>query len=421
MTKLFGNKSQRDLKEITPYVEKIKAVYPSIQALSNDELRAKVDEIKQRIQDYVADERAKVDQLRAGIEDKELEEREAIWAEVDKIEKTITDKMEVVLEEVLPEVFAIMKDTARRFSESSEVVVTANDFDRNLAATHDFVRIEGDKAIYANHWMAGGNEITWNMVHYDVQLFGGVVLHKGKIAEMATGEGKTLVATLPVFLNALTRNGVHVVTVNDYLSKRDSEWMGPLYMFHGLSVDCIDKHQPNSEGRRRAYNADITFGTNNEFGFDYLRDNMATNPRDLVQRKHNYAIVDEVDSVLIDDARTPLIISGPVPRGEQQLFEVFRPNVEVVVNAQRTLCSQLLIEAKKKMASDDPKVVEEGTVQLYRSFKGYPRNKALIKYLSEKSIKAQMLKTEEYFMSENMRHMHEATDELYFRRAVLRY
>ena len=414
MTKLFGNKSQRDLKEITPYVEKIKAVYPSIQALSNDELRAKVDEIKQRIQDYVADERAKVDQLRAGIEDKELEEREAIWAEVDKIEKTITDKMEVVLEEVLPEVFAIMKDTARRFSESNEVVVTANDFDRNLAATHDFVRIEGDKAIYANHWMAGGNEITWNMVHYDVQLFGGVVLHKGKIAEMATGEGKTLVATLPVFLNALTRNGVHVVTVNDYLSKRDSEWMGPLYMFHGLSVDCIDKHQPNSEGRRRAYNADITFGTNNEFGFDYLRDNMATNPRDLVQRKHNYAIVDEVDSVLIDDARTPLIISGPVPRGEQQLFEVFRPNVEVVVNAQRTLCSQLLIEAKKKMASDDPKVVEEGTVQLYRSFKGYPRNKALIKYLSEKSIKAQMLKTEEYFMSENMRHMHEATDELYF-------
>ncbi len=414
MTKLFGNKSQRDLKEITPYVEKIKAVYPSIHALSNDELRAKTDEIKQRIQDYVADERAKVNQLREGIEDKELEEREAVWAEVDKIEKTITDKLEVVLEESLPEAFAIMKDTARRFAENEEVVVTANDFDRQLATTHDFVRIEGDKAIYANHWIAGGNEITWNMVHYDVQLFGGVVLHKGKIAEMATGEGKTLVATLPVFLNAMTRNGVHVVTVNDYLSKRDSEWMGPLYMFHGLSVDCIDKHQPNSEGRRRAYNADITFGTNNEFGFDYLRDNMATNPRDLVQRKHNYAIVDEVDSVLIDDARTPLIISGPVPRGEQQLFEIFRPNVEVVVNAQRALCSQLLIEAKKKMASNDPKVVEEGTVQLYRSFKGFPRNKALIKYLSEKSIKAQMLKTEEYFMSENMRHMHEATDELYF-------
>ena len=414
MTKLFGNKSQRDLKEITPYVDKIKAVYPSIQKLSNDELRAKTDEIKQRIQDYVAAERAQVEELRKGIDDKELEEREAIWAEVDKIEKAITDKMEVVLEESLPEAFSIMKETARRFTENEEVVVTANDFDRNLATKYDFVRIEDDKAIFLNHWKAGGNEITWDMVHYDVQLFGGVVLHKGKIAEMATGEGKTLVATLPVFLNALTRNGVHVVTVNDYLSKRDSEWMGPLYMFHGLSVDCIDKHQPNSDARRAAYNADITFGTNNEFGFDYLRDNMAISPSDLVQRKHNYAIVDEVDSVLIDDARTPLIISGPIPRGEEQLFEQFRPNVEVVVNAQKDLCSKLLIEAKKKMASSDPKEVEEGSIQLYRSFKGYPRNKALIKFLSEQGVKAQMLKTEEYFMSENMRHMHEATDELYF-------
>ena len=414
MTKLFGNKSQRDLKEITPYVDKIKAVYPSIQKLSNDELRAKTDEIKQRIQDYVADERAKVEELRKGIDNKELEEREAIWAEVDKIEKNITEKMEVVLEEVLPEVFSIMKDTARRFSENETIEVTANDFDRNLATKYDFVEINGDKAIYHNHWMAGGNEITWDMVHYDVQLFGGVVLHKGKIAEMATGEGKTLVATLPVFLNALTRNGVHVVTVNDYLSKRDSEWMGPLYMFHGLSVDCIDKHQPNSDARRAAYNADITFGTNNEFGFDYLRDNMAISPNDLVQRKHNYAIVDEVDSVLIDDARTPLIISGPIPRGEEQLFEQFRPNVEVVVNAQKDLCSKMLIEAKKKMASSDQKEVEEGSIQLYRSFKGYPRNKALIKFLSEQGVKAQMLKTEEYFMSENMRHMHEATDELYF-------
>ena len=414
MMKLFGNKSQRDLKEITPYVEKVKAVYPSIKALSNDELRAKTEEIKQRIQDYVAAEKAKVAELRAGIEDKELEEREAIWAEVDKIEKTITDKLEVVLEQSLPEVFAIMKDTARRFAENTEVVVTATQFARDRATPHGFVRIEGDKAIYANHWKAGGNEIVWDMVHYDVQLFGGVVLHKGKIAEMATGEGKTLVATLPVFLNALTHNGVHVVTVNDYLSKRDSEWMGPLYMFHGLSVDCIDKHQPNSEARRKAYEADITFGTNNEFGFDYLRDNMAISPRDLVQRKHNYAIVDEVDSVLIDDARTPLIISGPIPRGEEQLFEQFRPNVEVVYNAQKELCNKFLIEAKKKMASDDPKVVEEGTVQLYRSFKGLPKNKALIKYLSEPGIKAQMLKTEEYFMSENMRHMHEATDELYF-------
>ena len=414
MTKLFGNKSQRDLKVITPYVDKIKAVYPSIQKLSNDELRAKTDEIKQRIQDYVADERAKVEELRKGIDNKELEEREAIWAEVDKIEKNITEKMEVVLEEVLPEVFSIMKDTARRFSENETIEVTANDFDRNLATKYDFVEINGDKAIYHNHWVAGGNKITWDMVHYDVQLFGGVVLHKGKIAEMATGEGKTLVATLPVFLNALTRNGVHVVTVNDYLSKRDSEWMGPLYMFHGLSVDCIDKHQPNSDARRAAYNADITFGTNNEFGFDYLRDNMAISPNDLVQRKHNYAIVDEVDSVLIDDARTPLIISGPIPRGEEQLFEQFRPNVEVVVNAQKDLCSKMLIEAKKKMASSDQKEVEEGSIQLYRSFKGYPRNKALIKFLSEQGVKAQMLKTEEYFMSENMRHMHEATDELYF-------
>lgn len=414
MTKLFGNKSQRDLKEITPYVDKIKAVYPSIQQLSNDELRAKTDEIKQRIQDHVTEERAKVEELRKGIDDKELEERETIWAEIDKIEKDITEKMEVVLEESLPEVFSIMKDTARRFSENEEIKVTANDFDRLLATKYDFVRIEGDQAIYQNHWKAGGNEITWDMVHYDVQLFGGVVLHKGKIAEMATGEGKTLVATLPVFLNALTRNGVHVVTVNDYLSKRDSEWMGPLYMFHGLSVDCIDKHQPNSDARRAAYNADITFGTNNEFGFDYLRDNMAVSPNDLVQRKHNYAIVDEVDSVLIDDARTPLIISGPIPRGEEQLFEQFRPNVEVVVNAQKDLCSKLLIEAKKKMGSSDQKVVEEGSVLLYRSFKGFPRNKALIKFLSEQGMKAQMLKTEEYFMSENMRHMHEATDELYF-------
>lgn len=414
MTKLFGNKSQRDLKEITPFVKSIQAVYPSIEVLSNDELRARTDMIKQRIQDYVADERARVTELREGIDDKELEEREAIWAEVDKIEKEITEKMEVILEEVLPEVFSIVKDTARRFKENEETVVTANDFDRDLAAKHDFVRIEGDKAVYLNHWVAGGNEITWDMVHYDVQLFGGVVLHKGKIAEMATGEGKTLVATLPVFLNALTRNGVHVVTVNDYLSKRDSEWMGPLYMFHGLSVDCIDKHQPNSDARRAAYNADITFGTNNEFGFDYLRDNMAISPNDLVQRKHNYAIVDEVDSVLIDDARTPLIISGPIPRGEEQLFEQFRPNVEVVVNAQKNLTSKLLIEAKQKMASDDPKVQEEGSLLLYRSFKGYPRNKALIKYLSEPGIRTQMLKTEGLYMAENMRNMHLVTDDLYF-------
>ncbi|MDR0393768.1 MAG: preprotein translocase subunit SecA, partial [Tannerella sp.] len=294
LTKLFGNKSQRDLKEITPYVEKIKAAYPAVKVLSNDELRAKSAEIRKKVQDYVSDEKARIALLREGIDDKPLEERESVWAEVDKIEKEIMERLEVVLEEVLPETFAIVKDTARRLSENETVEVTANDFDRDLAAKHDFVRIEGDKAIYSNHWIAGGTEIKWDMVHYDVQLFGGVVLHKGKIAEMATGEGKTLVATLPVFLNALTGNGVHVVTVNDYLSKRDSEWMGPIYMFHGLSVDCIDKHQPNSDERRIAYNADITFGTNNEFGFDYLRDNMAISPKDLVQRKHNYAIVDEV-------------------------------------------------------------------------------------------------------------------------------
>ncbi|GAB6394167.1 MAG: protein translocase subunit SecA [Bacteroidales bacterium] len=414
MTKLFGNKSQRDLKEIDPYIRKIQEVYPSIEALSNDDLRAKTEEIKRRVADYVAAEHAQVEELRKGIEEKELEEREAIWAEVDRIEKEITDKQEAILDECLPEVFAIVKDTARRFAQNEEITVTANDFDRNLATKHDFVRIEGDKAIYRNHWVAGGNEITWDMVHYDVQLFGGVVLHKGKIAEMATGEGKTLVATLPVFLNALTKNGVHVVTVNDYLSKRDSEWMGPVYMFHGLSVDCIDKHQPNSDARRAAYNADITFGTNNEFGFDYLRDNMAVSPNDLVQRKHHYAIVDEVDSVLIDDARTPLIISGPIPRGEEQLFEQFRPNVEVVVNAQKNLATKLLTEAKQKMESPDAKVQEEGSLQLFRSFKGNPRNKALIKFLSEPGVKASMLKTEAFYMAENMRNMHTVTDELYY-------
>ncbi|MDR1746487.1 MAG: preprotein translocase subunit SecA [Tannerella sp.] len=414
LTKLFGNKSERDLKEITPYVKQITDIYPSIKALSNDELRAKSQAIRQKVLDYVAEERELVTQLRNGIEAKELEEREAIWDEIDTLEKKITDKFETVLEEVLPEVFAIVKDTARRLAENEEVIVTANDFDRDLAAKHDFVRIEGDKAIYLNHWVAGGNEITWDMVHYDVQLFGGVVLHKGKIAEMATGEGKTLVATLPVFLNALTGNGVHIVTVNDYLSKRDSEWMGPLYMFHGLSVDCIDKHQPNSDERRKAYNADITFGTNNEFGFDYLRDNMAISPNDLVQRKHNYAIVDEVDSVLIDDARTPLIISGPVAKGEEQLFDEFRSNVETVVNAQRNLCTKLLTEAKSKMSSDDSKVQEEGSLLLYRSFKGLPRNKALIKFLSEQGVKASMLKTEEFYMQDNMRNMHLVTDDLYF-------
>lgn len=414
LTKLFGNKSTRDAKQINPYVEKIKATYPMIEALSNDELRAKTEELKQRIQDFVSVEKNKIAELKASIEDTDIDQREDIWAEIDKLEKEITNKYEVVLDQILPEAFSIVKDTARRFTQNEEIVVTATDFDKELAVTKDFVRIEGDKAIYKNRWMAGGNEIIWDMTHYDVQLFGGVVLHKGKIAEMATGEGKTLVGTLPVFLNALTGNGVHLVTVNDYLARRDSEWMGPLYMFNGLSVDCIDKHQPNSEGRRKAYQADITFGTNNEFGFDYLRDNMAISPSDLVQRKHNYAIVDEVDSVLIDDARTPLIISGPIPKGEIQMFDEFRPRVEVIVKAQREFCTKLLAEAKSKMASSNSKEQEEGALLLYRSYKGLPKNKPLIKFLSEPGIKSAMLKTEEHYMSEQLRNMHIVTDELYF-------
>ncbi|MDR1720770.1 MAG: preprotein translocase subunit SecA [Dysgonamonadaceae bacterium] len=414
LSKMFGNKSQRDLKEIDPYVKKILEAYPAVEKLSNDELRARTDAIKQNIQDAVAEDKAKITALKADIETMELEDREKAWAEVDKIEKEVLEKYEKALEENLPEVFAIVKDTARRFTQNEKIIVTANDFDRDLATKHDFVTIEGDKAVYFNHWVAGGNEITWDMIHYDVQLFGGVVLHKGKIAEMATGEGKTLVATLPVFLNALTHNGVHVVTVNDYLSKRDSEWMGPLYMFHGLSVDCIDKHQPNSDARRIAYEADITFGTNNEFGFDYLRDNMAISPKDLVQRPHNYAIVDEVDSVLIDDARTPLIISGPVPKGENQLYEEYRARVEHVVNVQKNLCTKLLAEAKQKINSSDQKEVDEGFRLLFRSYKGMPKNKPLIKFLSEPGIKVSMLKTEEYYMQQQNREMHIITDELYF-------
>jgi preprotein translocase subunit SecA len=414
LSAIFGNKSKRDMKEIQPWVDKIKAAYPEVEKLTNDELRAKTQELKKYIYDSAAKERAKADELKASIEGLELEDREEVFAQIDKIEKDILEIYEKALDEVLPVAFSIVKDTARRFSQNEEIVVTATDFDRTLAATKDFVRIEGDKAIYQNHWSAGGNEITWNMDHYDVQLFGGVVLHKGKIAEMATGEGKTLVATLPVFLNALTGNGVHVVTVNDYLAKRDSEWMGPLYMFHGLSVDCIDKHQPNSDARRRAYLADITFGTNNEFGFDYLRDNMAGSPKDLVQRQHNYAIVDEVDSVLIDDARTPLIISGPVPRGEEQLFEALCPLVERLFEAQRSLATKYLTDAKRLIASDDKKEVEEGFLALYRSHKALPKNKALIKYLSEPGIKAGMLKTEEIYMEQNNKRMPEVTDPLYF-------
>ncbi|MCE5332750.1 MAG: preprotein translocase subunit SecA [Bacteroidales bacterium] len=414
LKKVFGNKAQRDLKEIEPYVEKIKAAYEIIKNLSHDELREKTEVLKVRVQEYVTPELNRIAELKDSIEEMEIDLREKSYTEIDKLEKEVTDKYETVLEEILPEAFAIMKETARRLTEEKEIIVTANDFDRNLATKHDFVTIAGDKAHYKNEWTAGGNLIKWEMVHYDVQLFGGTVLHKGKISEMATGEGKTLVATLPVFLNALTRKGVHVVTVNDYLSKRDSEWMGPLYMFHGLTVDCIDKHRPNSEERRQAYMADITFGTNNEFGFDYLRDNMATSPADLVQRKHNYAIVDEVDSVLIDDARTPLIISGPIPKGDDQLFEEMRPKVERLVNVQKTLATKYLADARNLMKSEDKKQQEEGALALFRSYKGMPNNKPLIKYLSEQGVKAQLLKTEEFYMQENNKNMYIATDPLYF-------
>lgn len=414
LSKLFGNKSTRDMKLIQPWVEKVKAAYPAIQALDNDALRAKTRELQAKVQGSADDIKEKIEEQKAKIEDTPIEDRAVIFNQIDKLEEQVLDRFEDALTEVLPEVFSIVKDTARRFAENETIEVTATDFDRELAASHDFVSIEGEKAIYRNHWVAGGNDMQWNMVHYDVQLFGGVVLTQGKIAEMATGEGKTLVATLPVFLNALTGNGVHVVTVNDYLAKRDSEWMGPLYMFHGLSVDCIDKHQPNSEARRRAYQADITFGTNNEFGFDYLRDNMAMSPKDLVQRKHNYAIVDEVDSVLIDDARTPLIISGPVPKGDDQLFEQYQPLVERLVEVQRKLATQYLAEAKQMIASGDKKKEEEGFLQLFRSHKALPKNNPLIKFLSETGIKAGMLKTEEIYMENNNRRMPEAVEPLYF-------
>lgn len=421
---IFGDKSSRDLKLIQPLVDKIKAAYPEIQVLSNDELRAKTKEIKQFVQDAAKEQREKIAELRATIEGTPIEERENIFNQIDKLEKEALDNYEAALDEVMPVAFSIVKDTARRFAENEETIVTATDFDRNLAAdpTKDFISIEGDKAHYHNHWTAGGNDLKWEMIHYDVQLFGGTVLHQGKIAEMATGEGKTLVSTLPVFLNALTGNGVHVVTVNDYLAKRDSEWMGPLYEFHGLSVDCIDKTQPNSPERRQAYQADITFGTNNEFGFDYLRDNMAVSPTDLVQRQHNYAIVDEVDSVLIDDARTPLIISGPVPKGDDQMFEEYQPLVQNLYEVQRKQATELLSEARSKISKaqkmpngkEASQMLEEGFLALYRSYKALPKNKALIKFLSEEGIKAGMLKTEEYYMANNNREMPKAIEPLYF-------
>lgn len=417
LSSIFGNKSQRDLKEITPYVNKINSMFAEFSNLSNDELREKTKQIQAKILQSVDEENSKIVKIKEKIAETAIENREVYWNEIDKIEKIITEKLEKELDESLPEVFCIVKETARRLSENTELKVKATPMDIALAANdkNDFLSIDDEgNAIYYNTWTAGGNEITWNMVHYDVQLFGGVVLNKGKIAEMATGEGKTLVGTLPIFLNALTKRGVHVVTVNDYLSKRDSEWMGPLFMFHGLSVDCIDKHEPNSEQRKNAYKCDITYGTNNEFGFDYLRDNMAVNQSDLVQRKHNFAIVDEVDSVLIDDARTPLIIAGPVPKGGDQLFKEFKPRVEMLFRAQRDLCTRLLAEAKQKLTSSDKQVAEEGAKLLFRSFKGLPKSKPLIKFLSEEGVKTILIKTEEYYMSEQNKHMPEVTDDLYF-------
>jgi preprotein translocase subunit SecA len=411
--KFLGNKSERDIRAVMPVVEKIKEEYEKVVSLSNDQLRARTLEIKQQIRGYIKSEEDQIVKLKDQAEKGklEIEEIEKVYDEIDKIEKEIDNKLEDILNQVLPEVFAIVKDTARRFKENDHLEVTATDFDKDLAATRDSVEIKGNKARYYNRWIAGGNEIKWDMVHYDVQLIGGVVLHQGKIAEMATGEGKTLVATLPVFLNALAGRGVHVVTVNDYLAKRDSEWMGTIYEFHGLSVDCIDKHQPNSEPRRKAYLADITFGTNNEFGFDYLRDNMALSPQDMVQRKHHYAIVDEVDSVLIDDARTPLIISGPVPRGENQEFEELKPRVEKIVSAQRKLVTDYLAEAKKLIAANDN---ENGGFKLLQAYKGLPKNKALIKFLSEQGNKALLLKTENFYMQDNNKNMHKVTDDLFF-------
>ena len=413
---LFGNKADRDMKELRPIVAEVNAEWEKMKGLSNDELRAVSADLKKQVRDYFRAEEEEIEALKRKVEEERpsIEERERIYDRVDKLEEQIDKKVEEILTQLMPKAFAVMKDTARRFAENEEIEVTATQFDRDLAVDHDFVEIDGDKAIYFNSWIAGGNEVTWDMVHYNVQLIGGAVLHQGKIAEMATGEGKTLVATLPVFLNALSGRGVHMVTVNDYLAKRDSEWMGPLYMFHGLSVDCIDKHQPNSPQRRKAYMADITFGTNNEFGFDYLRDNMAINPEDLVQRKHNFAIVDEVDSVLIDDARTPLIISGPVPKGDDQMFDEYKPRVERLVKMQQDLVMKIFKDAKELLASDDPKKRKEGGVLLLRCHKGLPKYKPLIKFLSEEGNKAMLIKTENEYMQENNRRMPEITDPLYF-------
>jgi len=411
--KVFGSKSERDMKQVKPILEKVLAAYKDIDKLSNDELRARTEELKKKIREREEPFEKRIAEIKEHLEsDIPVSEKEKLATESDKLVKEEDEEIEKVLNEILPEAFAIMKSTARRFAQNPVVEVTANDFDRDLSTSRDFVKIEGDKALWQNHWIAGGNEVTWDMVHYDVQIIGGIVLHQGKIAEMATGEGKTLVATLPVFLNALAGKGVHMVTVNDYLSKRDSEWMGPLYMFHGLSVDCIDKHEPNSDARRKAYECDVTFGTNNEFGFDYLRDNMSMAMKDLVQRKHHFAIVDEVDSVLIDDARTPLIISGPMAKSQDdEQYKIFRPYVEKLYSSQRALVTKTLNDAKKAIADGKE---DEGAKLLFRCHKGLPKYQPLIKFLSEPGMKQLMQKAENFYIQDNERQMPEVTDPLFF-------
>src|SRR3954447_10645227 len=411
-----GNKSEKDVKQIEPLVVQINEYFQQYQPLSNDELRAKTVEFKQRIKEFLKEIDTEIENKKQAAEaltESDIQGRDTIYREVDELKKDRDKEIEKILNEILPEAFAVVKETARRFKENTELVSTATDLDRDLSVKKDYIRIEDGKVIYKNSWMAAGNLITWNMVHYDVQLIGGIVLHHGKIAEMATGEGKTLVSTLPAYLNALAGEGVHIVTVNDYLAKRDSEWNAPIFEFLGLRVDCIDKHQPNTPDRRRAYQADITYGTNNEFGFDYLRDNMVHTPDEMVQRKHHYAMVDEVDSVLIDDARTPLIISGPVPRGDEQEYHILKPRVQQLVEAQKRVTNQFLNEAKKKFAegNDDPK---DGGLALMRATRGLPKNSALIKFLSEPGIRTKLQKIENYYLADQQREMPKVDEELFF-------
>src|SRR5690554_1376334 len=413
--KLFGSKSERDIKKVRPLVDKIKAEYDKLQALTNDELRDKTFDFKNRIKEFLADIDAEIQSLTTEADDPSLpmEQKTAVYEKIDKLKKDRDEKLELVLMDILPEAFAVVKETANRFTHHEELEVTARDYDRDLATDRPNVRVEGDKAYWKNTWMAAGSEVKWNMVHYDVQLIGGIVLHQGKIAEMATGEGKTLVGTLPAYLNALSGMGLHIVTVNDYLARRDSEWNGPLFEFHGLKVDCIDKHPPNSHARREAYKADIVFGTNNEFGFDYLRDNMAQTPDSLVQRKLHFAMVDEVDSVLIDDARTPLIISGPIPKGDEHEFHELKPRIEKLVTAQKSYVNSALIAAKKAISEGDTDP-EGGGLALFRSYRGLPKNKALIKFLSESNHRQVLSKTENFYMQEQSKNMHKADAELFF-------